>query len=586
MINRLFLGPVDENFDFQMDVAAGPWCFIGRETTHPGWEDLDFVEPFDTPDKLVDADRMAAALVDTLAGNWAERLNTLHKIDRPVAFWYRYLLLWLSLGTTALWARWRNFEELVRRHGQKSLTVYVATDLGRREFADLTDFMQSLNFDPIVQFEIDSMIARSLAPPDWNLVESTSPLVHRTSPSAPIRGDETGSPVAVRMQKIIPRLPFDHLPGIRVAKLPLSLFVAMLPRSRVELPDYRPSADKLADFSADFLALLDSVLTNMVPDTIGGANFCELDRVASSIRYFPGRLYIANTRSVIDRQRLIVAHALIAGERLVSIQHGGWDGTGGTIPWSRPTYAPDHAHLTWGWECQADLPVRGIPYLAPALAAFRNQHRQIRRELIFVGARIAVHGMRFDCVPRPREVIAYRKQKVRFFKELNPEIMSDTIYRPKPQGLSDLEDEAYVLRHIPDLPILAGDLNARMTSCRLVVLDHPGTALHFALAANIPVVCFWNWPDWALCKEAQPYFEALHEAGVLYTDAEAAAEHINSTWEDIPRWWSSRPVQGAVVAWRQRYARTGPFARLRLFFTVWKLNRLEDYNAAASASLA
>ncbi|MDP7393098.1 MAG: hypothetical protein QGH07_14860, partial [Alphaproteobacteria bacterium] len=196
MTSRLFLGPVEANFDLQMDVAAGPWCFKGRETAHSGWEDIEFVEPFDAPDKLVDADRMTAALVDTLAGSWAERLNTLHKIDRPVAFWHRYLLVWLSLGTTGLWARWRNFEELVRRYGDKSLTVTVTADLGKQKFIDVIDFMQRLNFDPGVQLKIDSMIARLLAPPTWKLVESTSTLAEEAYPSASSRADGAGSPFA------------------------------------------------------------------------------------------------------------------------------------------------------------------------------------------------------------------------------------------------------------------------------------------------------------------------------------------------------------------------------------------------------
>ncbi len=570
MTRRIFIGPVPEDFDRTRDLAAGPWCFSGREDRHPGWENMDFVEPFDTPDKLVAAEANSAALVGKLREDWTGRLNAIHNLDRSSVFWGRYTDTWLWLAVMACWARWRYMEELVDATGPESVSVAVRTEIADWHFPDFASLMSPLLSNREFQWQIDSEIARYLAPSTWTLEGSPS-----QAPAA--AADNSNIPCQAQsfVRRIFPRLAVDHLPGISKSKLFYSVLVSLMPRRIARPSAAAGDAAQRLPFPSSFLEFLDRFLEITVPDTIAGNAFTALDKDVSKIRFFPGRLFVANTRSPDDRNRLVSAHALLAGERLVNAQHGGWEGTAATVPWNRQTYADDHAFLTWGWHRQAGLPGRCLPHLSPALGRLRNRHRETHASLLLVGARLALNGMRFDCVPRPKQMLAYRAAKVNFLKALNPAIRGGARYRPYTRGASDLADGPHVTTKVPKVEIQTGDFDQAMLGCRLLVVDHPGTTLHRALAANTPTVCFWNEDDWPICSEAQHVFRALRDAGILYSTPEEAADFINDIWSDVPSWWNAEAVIAATSDWKRKYALTGPFWGLALAKTLWRLSRMK-----------
>lgn len=570
MSRRLFMGPVGPDFDAANDVVAGPWCFAGREDICADWEKLSFVEPFDTPAKLVEAERIIADLVDGLAISWSARLNELHGLDRPIVFWHRYLLLWLSLATMGTWARWRNAAELVARHGEETLDVITLSSSHRYIFPDFPAFTSRLLADPQFQWSMDSAIMRRVAPPNWTLID-----VPAAAPG-PVAIVPAQSPTRISLlaRKLLPRLPVDHVPGLAASKVLYSALVATMPRRpAAETP--RHVDDGRAAFPSAYLAFLDEFLSLCAPDTIAGAAFAALDEQARKLRYKPGRLYVTNTRPFTDRERLISAHALMAGERLVNAQHGGWEGTAACVSWGRHAFRDDHAFLTWGWDGQAGLPGRFVPFISPQLSKLRDRHRSRDCSLVLVGSRLAANGMRFDCVPRPRAMVEYRTKKLQFLSALQPGILDVTRYRPYTRDISDFSDGDYVRGRFPQVPIITGDLHAAMLNCRLLVLDHPGTTMHVAAAANVPMIGYWETDDWALCDEAKPYFDELRAAGVLFNDPVAAAQRINEIWADVPAWWGRKSVVDAVRKWRDRFARTGRFAHLRFVGTLWQLSRLD-----------
>ncbi len=569
MTRRLFIGPVPDDFDPTRDRAAGPWCFAGRESVCADWELLDFVEPFDTPGKLIAAEAQIAALVDDRVAEWADRLNDAHGLHRPYGFWRRYLSIWLWFVAMAAWARWRNTETLVERFGGDALEVPVLAGDEPDRNADFPTLMYRTLSDPGFQWRMDSAILALLAPPAWMLVPATPPAaVPDPAPAAPRKG------TAALIRRMLPRLAFDHLPGVARGKPFYSLLLAVAPRRPAVPVEPPPAAAAESPFPTAFLEFFDGFLAHTAPDSIVGARFAALDREAARLRCAPGRLYVTNSRSPSDRERLIAAHAEMAGERLVNAQHGGWEGTAATVPWNRQAYGEDHAFLTWGWERQAYLPGRCLPFLAPALGALRDRHRERNAELLLVGARLAINGMRFDCVPRPRAMLRYRADKVRFLRALPDAVRPSARYRPYTRDRVDLEDGPYVLSRVPEVRSVDGDFDAAMTGCRLLALDHPGTTMHRAMAANVPMVCFWNRDDWPLCDEARPYFDALRDAGVLFHDPVEAAQRAGEIWDDVRGWWMRPEVVEAVGAWRHQFARTGPNVGLALAGTLWRLSRM------------
>jgi putative transferase (TIGR04331 family) len=112
-----------------------------------------------------------------------------------------------------------------------------------------------------------------------------------------------------------------------------------------------------------------------------------------------------------------------------------------------------------------------------------------------------------------------------------------------------------------------------LDNCRLYVCDHLSTTFIEALAANKPTVLYWSPEANRLRPEAQPYFELLKEAGVLFDTPEAAASAVATVYDDVATWWNEPQRQVAIRKFCERFARTSPDA-----ITIWsnELTRVSD----------
>jgi putative transferase (TIGR04331 family) len=130
-------------------------------------------------------------------------------------------------------------------------------------------------------------------------------------------------------------------------------------------------------------------------------------------------------------------------------------------------------------------------------------------------------------------------------------------YRPYFKTAGGLDDEAYILRHLPGAALCKGDLTARLLGCRLLVLDHYGTTLHMAFAANVPTLAFWKSGDWGFDPESAWTAGILREAGILFESPREAADKALAVWPDVRGWWGDKVVQSARALWMERYAGVG-----------------------------
>ena len=54
--------------------------------------------------------------------------------------------------------------------------------------------------------------------------------------------------------------------------------------------------------------------------------------------------------------------------------------------------------------------------------------------------------------------------------------------------------------------------------------------------------------------DAEPYFQALRDAGILYKDPVSAAEKVNEIFDNPGEWWLSNRVQDAREEFCDRFA--------------------------------
>src|SRR5262249_25658745 len=147
----------------------------------------------------------------------------------------------------------------------------------------------------------------------------------------------------------------------------------------------------------------------------------------------------------------------------------------------------------------------------------------------------------------------YRRWKCRFVDMLNADARKNLLYRPYFSDLT-FDDAMWMRRHYPHLRLVEGPLEQALFACKLVVLDHPGTTLAVALAANVPTVAFWDREKWLLARQAKPLFAELERVGILCSDPESAATQVNTIWPDVEEWWREPGRQKARRAWCRQFA--------------------------------
>lgn len=89
---------------------------------------------------------------------------------------------------------------------------------------------------------------------------------------------------------------------------------------------------------------------------------------------------------------------------------------------------------------------------------------------------------------------------------------------------------------------------------RLVIYTYNGgTGYLEFMAANVPVIAFWDMKASPVRESAVPYFDELERIGIFHQTPESAAAHISQIWDDVDGWWRSREVQDVLGRFKSRY---------------------------------
>ena len=89
---------------------------------------------------------------------------------------------------------------------------------------------------------------------------------------------------------------------------------------------------------------------------------------------------------------------------------------------------------------------------------------------------------------------------------------------------------------------------------RLVIYTYNGgTGYLEFMAANVPVIVFWDMKTSPVRDSAVPYFEELKRVGIFHETSESAAAHVNKIWNDVERWWNSTEVKEVLMRFKANY---------------------------------
>lgn len=566
---RLYLSHIDSDFVAGRDVALGPWCYIGHEDDN--WDELCFIDAFTSPNDVAVAVALCHDMLRKAVTDVSVTLNARHGVNEPFEYWWTLSARWLNHLITAVWRRWIQVEQFIASRGDEPWHVTLAEmQIQPWNFADTDTFCQRGLLSARFDHWLWSLCVEAQAPDHWVLSREDQAELEPTVLSSP---PHRTNRLRQFLRRYIRRLPFSDVPDASAWALGLfSILIYVLPRHGRGVFRFKPLAAWPGAAPAPFIQLLQRLMEETMPGTLAG-NYSTYRDTALSYRYVPGRLFVNGSATVNDYANFQIAHALVSGEKIVRVQHGSDYGTMAYVNIEATSEYTNHGFLTWGWRMQNGLQ-NGFESVAdPGLSRIANRHQPESDQIILVGTKMILRSFRIDHAPQPTQVVKYRRDKVRFIKALDDKATKALLYRGYGRGRADLSDAAYVCAQVPGLPTLDGDLESALMTCRLLILDHPGTTLNLAMAGNIPTIAFWRPDAWAYAPEAVAAFQALEDAGILFRDPLAAAAQVSAVQGDVQRWWSSVPVQSARHVWAKNYAYTAKVWWWSWLMALLRLNR-------------
>lgn len=545
---RLFLDGIPDDFNPSKDLVLSASCFVGREHIWPEWENCSFYDPLESPEIKWRDWMRTRILANRLCRSMGAELNLRHGTDYGERYWRELLLLWLLLLIQGAWLRYLQINDAIERWSALDLTVPVASDVGDWIYRDDLDFYHNGPRNRDYDLWLGTCLLQTRAPPNWKLVP-TREVGYRCKVRIG-NSASSGSFLRRLIARMFRRRAFYNLQGGGKLEFLLSAIAPVLTLREQQLGptvDQTSEARRYDPFPDDFLLLVDMLTTRTMPETLAG-NYLQYDREAASLSYKRGRLFVSGASKYVPENRFMTAHALERGERVIRYQHGSSYGSSHIMIAHEMEYY-DHGFISWGWRSDGRIPRPATPLPAPTLSNGWKPHRRQSDDIIFVGTNIELGPYPFKPSPNPRGFLEYRNRKIEFFNHLTPAARQNLRYRPYANADSDLDDLGHLQRAIGQIPLVTGLLKPALLGCALAVIDHPGTAVYQALAANVPTILVWDKSAWHRNSYGSEQLALLEDSGIFVADPAMAAQKINGMYGQIEEWWLSDQTQSARQKW-------------------------------------
>ena len=240
-----------------------------------------------------------------------------------------------------------------------------------------------------------------------------------------------------------------------------------------------------------------------------------------------------------------------SGALLVGGQESGVAGIEANSQYESHERSMTQRYLTWGWTDPADP--RTIPSTATRLAEVRRRPgRQQGQGILYVGT----VALRYPVIIRP-DFSNYFELQRRFFSAVDADFRG--VFRVRAHTADfGWGVQRRLAESFPDLPFEPWDrpFTESLRACRLYICDHISTTFTEALGSNVPTIIFWDPTFFDVRESAEPFFDALRAAGVVHDSPESAAAWACRVYGDVGAWWFAPETQAAVRAFRHEFART------------------------------
>lgn len=544
-------------------ILLGEWCRPSAKSSVVAGRDVQVIPyHWNDRDKLRRDFERLLGLNEELLHELVPHFNRLHGVSEDIQFWRLVLGYWLNIFTTVLYDRWASLNYAKKLYEGKLRTYVFEADQEACSTIDTGDF-----------------IKKATESSDWNhatisLLLSRIPEIEKVSiGSRPIRKDVESrvgrqglarrfykwitcrlkrhdrffliSTYLSRRNMIEVELRLGQLPLPRV---PVTLVQSAQLPTKPEMRNWQLPVKRGAD---DFDVVVRDLLPKLLPK-IFLESFGVLMDTASGLPWpkSPQVIFTSNQHFTDDVFKAWAAQKIKAGARLVIGEHGGY-GTGLFNGGHTYQLAVADRFISTGWSD------RKYPHIT-ALGNFRRSTDRVtpnpEGKAILVCGIMPKFAFEIRAMMLASQVLDYFDNQFRFVTALPESLKRSVLVRLAASDYGWNQKDRWFER-FPDVALDEGcrPIWKVAAECRLFISTYNATTYIESFSHNFPTVMFWDPKRWELKPEAAPYFERLKAVGIYHETPESAAAHVADVWSDVPKWWFSRPVQEARVAFCDAY---------------------------------
>lgn len=274
----------------------------------------------------------------------------------------------------------------------------------------------------------------------------------------------------------------------------------------------------------------------------------HIDKKASKDYPFNPKVIFTSTSTYTDEVfKFWAARSVEHGAILLGQQHGGYYGYYEGHFYTDYEIKINDKFYSWGWD-SGRYGNKVVPFIGTKLAGLKALGADNRKDGILYTTIVPFSYRAF--LTLKYDVAEWRSL---FIKTLLPEILSGLRVRVRP-GVHNLFQSMFPEHNIESWN--TSSFSGSLKNSRLLVSDCCGTTFLESLSVNKPTIVFFNPDTNRLQKDAEPYFEELRKAGILYYRPEDAAHAVNAIYEDVARWWNDPHRQAVRARFCGRYAKT------------------------------
>ena len=137
------------------------------------------------------------------------------------------------------------------------------------------------------------------------------------------------------------------------------------------------------------------------------------------------------------------------------------------------------------------------------------------------------------------------EQNLRLVNLLSPEVKDKLRIRPTISGKWQ-KKQRYIDSLGPEIISSENSLESTILNSRLVICTYPQTTFSEAMFSGVPTMIMYLEEFW----EVQPIYRellvSLKDTGIMHTNENSAAAHINNIFDDPMKWWNANSTKEAV----------------------------------------